>query len=656
MRPRTPLMGVVLVLATSVCFDDARASTRYALDTPEPSLGSGVEADAFVPATAWPVHAPFTAPKPNPNAPPLLGPAIECFNYDTNTATAGTRLVPPDPHGAVGPDHVIVIGNVTIEWRPRSGIAELPQYQSSLKAFFLALPGPPAGPGTTLGTNCFDPKVIYDQYEGRFVVVALERTDAPNPTNSRILVGVSKTSNPNDGWWLHSIDSKLTIDGLDRWADYPGVGVDDKALYITNNMFAFSAGGSVYGGTRLWILRKTNAYAGPNNNYFASVHDPFTDPDAIPTTAQPAHMFGPPGLGSAGRPLGTFVTSFSGITDGVDDLVQVVEVTDPLNTVGGPFFTLQFIPFGNLDGGGAMPDAPQLGQPTYPIETNDRRALNAVWRANNLFTCAQIVPISGAPDAGQATAHWWRIDTSAPVPALALADQGNVGGEDLGGGTYTFFPSVMVDCDLNMAIGFAATNSGIYCGAYYTTRLATDPAGTVSPTGTLQSGVAPYKRFHSGNRNRWGDYSGLALCPYDEAEFFVFNEYAGPVGTSGTGFNGAEDGRWFTKLGWFRLKSPTPVENAPATRTYLAQNVPNPFNPSTAIRFSLAASGPATVAVFDARGRWVRTLVDETRAGGDHVVPWDGRDARGQAVASGVYFYRLIAGAVVESKKMVLLK
>jgi hypothetical protein len=525
-----------------------------------------------------------------------------------------------------------------------------------LRAFYSGLPGPPVGPGTTLGTNCFDPKVVYDQYAGRFVVVALERTDAPNPTHSRILVGVSKTSNPNDGWWLHSIDSKLNIGGLDRWADYPGIAVDDKVVYITNNMFAFAAGGSGYGGTRLWIVRKAPAYDGPNNNFTFAVFDPFTDLDAIDTTGQPAHMYGPPGTGEVGRPRGTFITSFSGISDGVDEFVQVVEVTDPLQSFGGPFFTHQFINFGNLDSGVAMPDAPQLGQPTYPIETNDRRTLNAVWRENNLYTCAQLVPIGGTPDAGQATAHWWRIDTTAPAPALALVDQGNVGSEDLGGVTHTFFPSVMVDCELNMAIGFAASNNGIYCGAYYATRTSTDPPGTISPTGTLQAGLAPYKRFHTGNRNRWGDYTGLALCPMGESDFYVYNEYAGPVGTPGMGFNGAEDGRWFTKLGWFRIKTPTPVDDAPAMATRLAQNIPNPFNPSTTIQFTLESRVHATLAVYDAGGRWVRTLVDEARPAGDHVAQWDGRDTHGRSVVSGVYFYRLSAGSAAESKKMVLLK
>lgn len=657
MRLRTLLLGVVL--ATSHFHGGANASEIRTVETPTPSIGPGVVLEPAVVTALGPAVAPppFAVPEPNPNAPPLLAPAVDCFTYDTNTALVGGRLVPPDPHGAAGPDHVVVVGNVVVEWRPKVGTTAVPQYQASLRTFFGGLPGLPAGPGTTLATNCFDPKVIYDQYAGRFVVVALERRDAPDPTNSRILFAVSKTSNPNDGWWLHSIDSKVNIGGLDRWADYPGIAVDDKAIYFTANMFAFAAGGSVFGGTRLWIVGKSLPYAGPNNNFTSNAYDPYTIGGSVATTTQPAHMYGPPGNGSGGRPLGTFLLSYSGLADGGgNEFVQVIEVTDPLNTVGGPFFALQFVPFGNIENElVTLPDAPQLGMPAYPVETNDRRALNAVWRANNIFLCAELLPLAGA-DAGQTTAHWWRLDTSVVIPGLTLADQGNVGAEDLGGSTHTFYPSVMVDSDLNMAMGFSASNSGIYCGAYYTSRLSTDPAGTVSSTGTLQAGLAPYKRFHSGTRNRWGDYSGLSLCPSGENDFYLFNEYAGTQGTPGTGSNGAEDGRWFTKLGWFRVKLATPVGDTPASGTRLAQNVPNPFNPSTTIRFSLSSREHVTVAVFDAHGRLVRTLADETRAAGDHSVQWDGRDAGGKSVASGVYFYRLTAGGSTESKKMVLLK
>jgi hypothetical protein len=94
----------------------------------------------------------------------------------------------------------------------------------------------------------------------------------------------------------------------------------------------------------------------------------------------------------------------------------------------------------------------------------------------------------------------------------------------------------------------------------------------------------------------------------------------------------------------------------PGARVELSQNTPNPFNPTTTIRFSLPASQQVGLAVYNARGALVRTLVDGVKERGDHNVTWDGRDMAGNPVSSGVYFYRLTAGKFSESKKMVLLK
>jgi flagellar hook assembly protein FlgD len=88
----------------------------------------------------------------------------------------------------------------------------------------------------------------------------------------------------------------------------------------------------------------------------------------------------------------------------------------------------------------------------------------------------------------------------------------------------------------------------------------------------------------------------------------------------------------------------------------LAQNSPNPFNPSTTIRFTVPEKGRVALNVYDANGRLVRSLVDDVRDAGSHDVTWDGRDNSGASVGSGVYFYRLTAGKFRESKKMVLLK
>jgi len=98
----------------------------------------------------------------------------------------------------------------------------------------------------------------------------------------------------------------------------------------------------------------------------------------------------------------------------------------------------------------------------------------------------------------------------------------------------------------------------------------------------------------------------------------------------------------------------TPV--ARALNSSLVQNYPNPFNPQTTIAFSLSARGRISLAIYDVSGRIVRTLANETRAAGAYELTWDGRDDRGQAVASGVYFYRLVAPEFTQTKKMVLLK
>jgi hypothetical protein len=100
----------------------------------------------------------------------------------------------------------------------------------------------------------------------------------------------------------------------------------------------------------------------------------------------------------------------------------------------------------------------------------------------------------------------------------------------------------------------------------------------------------------------------------------------------------------------------TAVSGEPGTLHTLAQNYPNPFNPYTSIRYHVGEYSHVRIRVYNARGQSVRTLVDAPRAAGDHATSWDGRDDRGTPVSSGVYFYRLRAGATVLQRKVVLLR
>jgi hypothetical protein len=90
--------------------------------------------------------------------------------------------------------------------------------------------------------------------------------------------------------------------------------------------------------------------------------------------------------------------------------------------------------------------------------------------------------------------------------------------------------------------------------------------------------------------------------------------------------------------------------------TLLEQNAPNPFNPFTVIRFSIAKPGLVRLVVYDVVGRPVRLLVNGVHQADRYEVTWDGRDDSGRGVASGVYMYVLDAPGYSETKKTVLLK
>jgi len=94
----------------------------------------------------------------------------------------------------------------------------------------------------------------------------------------------------------------------------------------------------------------------------------------------------------------------------------------------------------------------------------------------------------------------------------------------------------------------------------------------------------------------------------------------------------------------------------PAAPLTLYQNQPNPFNPSTSIRFYLPERGRASIEVYGATGKRIATLAEGVMEKGIHSVGWNGRDAKGHPVASGVYFYLLRSGKETATKKMVLMR
>ncbi len=114
--------------------------------------------------------------------------------------------------------------------------------------------------------------------------------------------------------------------------------------------------------------------------------------------------------------------------------------------------------------------------------------------------------------------------------------------------------------------------------------------------------------------------------------------------------------------GWRAELSPqiaADVKSAKAavpSKFFVYENFPNPFNPSTTIRFDLPEAAPVTVRIFAVNGALVKTLTTGMLQAGSHQVKWDGTNGQGKSVTSGVYFYAVKAGQKQMIRKMILLK
>ena len=117
------------------------------------------------------------------------------------------------------------------------------------------------------------------------------------------------------------------------------------------------------------------------------------------------------------------------------------------------------------------------------------------------------------------------------------------------------------------------------------------------------------------------------------------------------GGNSADEIRW-----WQNGLALSSVPAPPPGPVKLYQNLPNPFSPTTGIRFWLAQEGNVRLSIYDVAGRLIRTLVDGGIQAGSHSVAWDGRDEKGREMPSGLYFYRMTAGTAVETRPMTLLR
>lgn len=559
------------------------------------------------------------------------------------------NLNPANPSGAVGPANLVNTVNNQIQWFTKAGAL---QQSETLNDFFASL-------GTTADTAISDARVIYDQYNQRFVVIAETLSD-PQYTgqyinDSHLLIAVSDDSDPNGVWYRQDIATKLNIGGTDAWLDFPQISVSQNAVYVTGNMFAFSSTSSAQGtnvsdnggflGSRLWIIPKSPLYSG-GQSFVPQAYDPLAatgttlnaDTNGVynvagAETLAPAQMYGTVPTG-----VGTFLTFDDGIDpNSGDNLLGVIRVDNPLGSQ--PVFTKQIIDVGKVSTKvfNGVPQPWNIGpfstrtetdfqirQLTFDkLDANDERILSAVWRNGFLYATQEVIPPTGA-DAGQVTAHWYQVatGTATTLTAPSLYDQGNIGGEEIGVGVNTFFPVVSVNSRGDMAIGFSASGSqaltnnqdtslideDIFPGAYVTARLAGDPKGTTRPAQALAVGTGLFSDDSSDSAtSTWGSFSSVQVDPSDDLSFWAYNMYSLSTGSTTVGGQQAEN-NWGTRWGKFNAE----LVDLPAVGNFVwndlnGNGIQDPGEPGLeGVIFRLYDSSNNLISqtVSDVNGRW----------------------------------------------------
>jgi hypothetical protein len=145
--------------------------------------------------------------------------------------------------------------------------------------------------------------------------------------------------------------------------------------------------------------------------------------------------------------------------------------------------------------------------------------MSGVKRNGSLWTAHAI---SDPAVDGEAVVRWYQFDVTAfSGSGAALIQSGNV---DAGPDIHTWMPHINIDAAGNMGVGFSIGGPSQYAAIGYTGRLAGDPLGMTRPVRTAHAGSGNYQKLDGIGRNRWGDYSGLAIDP-DGCTFWQFHEY-----------------------------------------------------------------------------------------------------------------------------------
>lgn len=443
--------------------------------------------------------------------------AIDAVDCCTDSGFSAT--VPPDIDMAAGPDHLIVVVNITFEIYDKQGNSLSGPIQFA--NFFDGTPGCTSFVDPFAAV--FDPDVVYDTVNDRFIL-------GIDGNGTDYCVAATQTGDPTGAW--NRFGFPTNVNGA--FFDFPHMGVGAEAIFMGSNQF----GGALPSGFegRVFAMDKDDLY---NGNLLNVVTREVAPPGMegvlnvkLDGTPQPSQQ----------QPVGT---PFYIMTEFFDGRVHSVYSWDD------PFGANTWVLEGDVDLAAAS-GVPCEGFSCFPISWpqkgsveilagNDFRGQETEYRNGYLWTTQTL---SCNPGKGVRNCpRWAQIDPTQVVPAPdqtafpldAGTDgvvQAGVFGSDW---DYRSFPSIAANVCNDMAIGYsyskAPGNSGgtWYPSIYVTGRKSSDPLGTVGGERLLKKAKTDYSSFQDNGGNapeRWGDYTGMTLDP-NGTTFWYAGQFAG---------------------------------------------------------------------------------------------------------------------------------
>jgi sRNA-binding regulator protein Hfq len=449
--------------------------------------------------------------------------------FDAFTGTVS----PPDPNGAVGPNHFVVIANVQFAVYSRTGALIVgPSNINTLWSGF---------GGACQNENAGDPVVLYDRQADRWLITQFT---AAGPTFFNC-VALSQTGNPAGAYYRWAFGTG------GNFPDYPKYGIWPDAYYISTREFLGSAG--PFQGVGAYALNRAQMIAGnPNPQVISFLVPPGGTPYRVGDGLLPSDLDGstPPPTGSPNFYIGTQDNGgpYGAPSDAVNIFRFHVDFAIPANsTFTGPIV----VPATAFDtifpcAPGSRDCIPQPGtaQKLDHLGYRQRPLFRAAYRnfgTHEAIVTNQSVEASG----GLSGIRWWEIRN--PNGSPTIFQEGTYAPAD---GVHRWMGSIAQDKQGNMALGYSVSNAtSVFPGIRYTGRLVGDPLGTM-PQG---EGVFANGAGSQTGSPRWGDYTAVTLDPTDDCTFWYVNEYFQATGPT-----------WRLRVGAFKYPSCTPPPAPPA--------------------------------------------------------------------------------------------